>query len=71
MKEMDSPDECAVEARMCSTQLGRHNLTDAERAYLIGKLYSAQKKIIRKGGVKCGVKNQSPVPRQDTAAYRG
>lgn len=31
---------------MCSNQLGRRNITDAQRTYLLGKLYEARKNTI-------------------------
>ena len=37
VQEMDFPDEWAVIAWICNTQLGRRNLTDEERTYTIGK----------------------------------
>ena len=31
---------------MCSNQLGRRNITDAQRTYLLGKMYEARKNTI-------------------------
>lgn len=43
IKQMEFADKWAAIAWMCSNQLGRRNLTDAQRAYLLGKQYEAQK----------------------------
>lgn len=43
VQEMDFADEWAVEAWICSTQLGRRNLTDEERTFMIGKQCEAEK----------------------------
>lgn len=43
VKEMDFPDEWAVFDWMYSKQLGRRNLTDEQRTYMIGKMYEARK----------------------------
>lgn len=40
---MDFPDKWAAIAWMCRNQLGRRNLTDEQKTYLIGKQYEAQK----------------------------
>lgn len=44
VKEMDFPDRWAAIAWMCGNQLGRRNVTDEQRTYLLGKLYEARKK---------------------------
>jgi len=60
VKEMDFPDEWTAEAWICSIHMCQQNLTNEERTYLIGKLYSAQKKSIRRGGINyAGTDNQS------------
>ena len=43
VKEMSFPDEWAAIVWMCQNQLGKRNLTEAQKAYLIGKQYEAQK----------------------------
>lgn len=43
MKQMNFADEWDAIAWMCRNQLGRRNLTDEQRTYLIGKQYEAQK----------------------------
>lgn len=43
-KEMDFPDKWAAFDWMYKKQLGRRNLTDEQRTYLIGKMYEARKK---------------------------
>ena len=43
VKEMDFPDKWGAISWMCSNQLGRRNVTDAQRTYLLGKLYEARK----------------------------
>ena len=43
VKRMDFADKWAAIAWMCRNQLGRRNLTDAQKTYLIGKQYEAQK----------------------------
>ena len=41
--EMNFADDWAVVAWICNNQLGRRNLTDEERTYMIGKQYEAEK----------------------------
>lgn len=43
IKEMDFADRWAAISWMCSNQLGRRNITDAQKTYLLGKLYEARK----------------------------
>lgn len=43
VKQMNFSDEWDAIAWMCKNQLGRRNLTDEQRTYLIGKQYEAQK----------------------------
>lgn len=43
VKQMDFPDKWAAIAWMCRNQLGRRNLTDRQKAYLIGKQYEAER----------------------------
>lgn len=43
IKRMEFPDKWAAIAWMCRNQLGRRNLTDEQKTYLIGKQYEAQK----------------------------
>lgn len=43
VKQMDFPDKWAVIVWMCRNQLGRRNITDEQRTYLIGEAYRAQK----------------------------
>ena len=47
-KEIDFPDKWAAFDWMYKNQLGRRNLTEQQRAYMIGKMYEARKKS---GGV--------------------
>lgn len=42
-EEMEFPDDWAVVAWICNNQLGRRNLTNEERTYMIGKQYEAEK----------------------------
>lgn len=42
-KQMDFSDKWEAIAWMCKNQLGRRNLTDEQKTYLIGKQYEAQK----------------------------
>lgn len=44
---------------MCSNQLGRRNITDAQRTYLIGKLYEARKNTIGAPLGNSNAKNQT------------
>lgn len=44
VKEMDFPDKWAAFDWVYKKQLGRRNLTDEQRAYMIGKMYEARKK---------------------------
>ena len=44
VKEMEFTDEWAAFDWMYRKQLGRRNLTDAQRTYLLGKLYESRKK---------------------------
>ena len=46
VKEMDFADKWAAFDWMYKKQLGRRNLTDEQRAYMIGKMYEARKKSI-------------------------
>ena len=46
IKQMDFPDKWAAIVWMCRNQLGRRNLTDEQRTYLIGKQYEAQKMTV-------------------------
>lgn len=46
VREMDFPDEWAAFDWMYKKQLGRRNLTEQQRAYMIGKMYEARKKSI-------------------------
>lgn len=43
VKQMNFSDKWDAIAWMCRNQLGRRNLTDEQRTYLIGKQYEAQK----------------------------
>lgn len=43
IKQMDFPDKWAAIVWMCRNQLGRRNITDEQRTYLIGEAYRAQK----------------------------
>lgn len=43
VKDMEFPDKWAAVAWMCSNQLGRRNLTDKQKTYLLGKQFEAQK----------------------------
>ena len=43
VKEMNFPDKWAAFDWMYKKQLGRRNLTDEQRAYLLGKMYEARK----------------------------
>lgn len=43
VKQMDFPDKWAAIVWMCRNQLGRRNITDGQRTYLIGEAYRAQK----------------------------
>nr|DAE22572.1 MAG TPA: ParB-like protein [Siphoviridae sp. ct5co22] len=43
VKQMDFPDKWAAIVWMCRNQLGRRNITDEQRTYLIGEAYRAQK----------------------------
>lgn len=44
IREMDFPDKWAAFDWMYKNQLGRRNLTDEQRTYMIGKMYEARKK---------------------------
>lgn len=43
--DLDFRDEYEAIAWMCSTQLGRRNITDAHRQYLLGKRYDAERSM--------------------------
>lgn len=45
-KEMDFPDKWAAFDWMYSKQLGRRNLSDENRTYIIGKMFEARKKSV-------------------------
>lgn len=65
-KEIDFPDKWAAFDWMYKNQLGRRNLTEQQRAYMIGKMYEARKNMhggdrrsenfssIQNGNLKCG-----------------
>ena len=55
--EKEFPDRYAVIAWICKNQLGRRNLTPAQRKYLIGKQYEAEK--ASQNGAARGEKGQS------------
>ena len=46
VKEMNFPDKWGAISWMCSNQLGRRNITNEQRTYLLGKLYEARKNTI-------------------------
>lgn len=46
IREMNFPDKWAAFEWMYKNQLGRRNLTDEQRTYMIGKMYEARKKSI-------------------------
>lgn len=46
-EEMEFPDDWAVVAWICNNQLGRRNLTNEERTYMIGKQYEAEKMTVK------------------------
>lgn len=46
IREMDFPDKWAAFDWMYKNQLGRRNLTDEQRTYMIGKMYEARKKSV-------------------------
>lgn len=46
VKSMDFPDKWAAIVWMCRNQLGRRNLKDEQRAYLIGKQYEAERMTV-------------------------
>lgn len=46
VRHMDFPDKWAAFEWMCKNQLGRRNLTDEQRTYMIGKMYEARKKTV-------------------------
>ncbi len=60
VQEMDFPDEWAVIAWICNTQLGRRNLTDEERTYTIGKQYEAEKMSVGGNGNNQHKKEELP-----------
>ena len=49
-KEIDFPDKWAAFDWMYKNQLGRRNLTEQQRKYMIGKMYEARKKSIGGNG---------------------
>lgn len=48
-REMDFPDKWAAFEWMYKNQLGRRNLTDEQRTYMIGKMYEARKNSVGNG----------------------
>lgn len=46
VREMNFPDKWAAFEWMYRNQLGRRNLTDEQRTYMIGKMYEARKKSV-------------------------
>jgi hypothetical protein len=46
VRHMDFPDKWAAFEWMYKNQLGRRNLTDEQRTYMIGKMYEARKKSV-------------------------
>lgn len=49
IKEVDFPDRDAAIAWICANQLGRRNISEETKKYLIGKQYEAEKKSRRNG----------------------
>ena len=47
VKELDFPSRDAAIAWICANQLGRRNISEETRKYLIGKQYEAEKKVQR------------------------
>lgn len=64
IKEMDFADKWAAFDWMYKNQLGRRNLTDEQRTYLLGKLYEARKHSV---GGQHGNQNASKQMRQNGA----
>lgn len=57
VKQMTFEDKWAAIAWMCSNQLGRRNLTDEQKTYLLGKQYEAQKLTVG-GDRKSSLQNE-------------
>lgn len=57
VKRMEFADKWAAIVWMCQNQLGKRNLTDEQKTYLIGKEYEAQKKS--QGGARDSIRNES------------
>lgn len=76
IKQMDFPDKWAAIVWMCRNQLGRRNLTDEQRTYLIGKQYEAQKMALGasdgfRGNQHTVVKDQNdPLPKYENTAQK-
>lgn len=66
IKELDFPDRDAAIAWICANQLGRRNISEETKKYLIGKQYEAEKKSRRNGN---GYNQYRPNPH--IAAGRG
>ena len=71
VKDMSFADEWAAVDWMYSNQLGRRNLTDAQRTWTFGELYKVRKR--RRGGdhgnqhTKVAKAQNEPLPKRDTA----
>ena len=70
VKHMEFPDKWAAIVWMCRNQLGRRNLTEEQRTYLLGKEYEAQKRTVTNPGgnnqfSEVGVQN-GPQPKDRT-----
>ena len=64
VREMDFPDKWAAFEWMYKNQLGRRNLTEAQRTLLIGKMYEARK---NRAGGQTGNKNaEKPLSQNET-----
>lgn len=70
VRHMDFPDKWAAFEWMYKNQLGRRNLTDEQRTYMIGKMYEARKKSVgeHKGNqyakMEAGQNDQIPTRRE-------
>ena len=60
VKRMEFSDKWAAVAWMCSNQLGRRNLTDEQKTYLLGKQYEAQKMTQGTNNQYVQAKSESP-----------
>lgn len=71
IEQLDAPDRATALALCRDMQLARRNLTDAQKSYLRGNAYLAEKKEVGRGEKKRKTNGASvsPLPRQDETPH--